>query len=445
MTSQKLFDHLWMPFTSHQDFLDDPPVVIERGKGIYIYDQQGNPYIDGIGSWWVSLFGHNHPTITAAVHHQLDKIEHVLMAGCVAPPTIEMATILGKILPSQLTKTFYSDDGSTSVEVAMKIALQFHYIRNDRKRTRFVALGGGYHGDTLGAVSVGAIPQYHPPFHETFKSQFYTDPPYCYRCPAGKQKETCSAECMDSLKAILEAHGEQIAACIFEPMVQGVSGMRVYPPKVLKKIFALCEEYDILTIADEVAMGLGRTGKMFACDHAEVVPDMMCLAKGLTGGYLPLAVTAVKEKLYEEFCGDYLSNRTFEHGHTFTGNPLAAAAGCAALTMLVESDMPNSLAPLIDCFKTELLKFNDLECVGDIRNIGMVGALDIVKNRETREKFLPQQRFCYNVCKKAREKGLMIRPLGDCIYFMPAFIIETEQIKQMLAIARSAIEETLAL
>ncbi|KMQ51013.1 Adenosylmethionine-8-amino-7-oxononanoate aminotransferase [Chitinispirillum alkaliphilum] len=444
MISKKFSEHLWMPFTSHKDFVENPPVIIEKGKGVYLYDENGDKYIDGIGSWWVSIFGHNHPEITSAVRNQLDKIEHVLMAGCVSTATLELVEVLGGLLPPGLKKIFFSDDGSTSVEVAMKIALQYHQINGSKSRTKFVSLDGGYHGDTLGAASVGSIPRYHGIFHSTFKKQYYADSPYCYRCPAGKEKNTCNAECMDSLEAILKSHGEEIAACIFEPMVQGAVGMRMYPPKVLKKIFQLCNRYEILTIADEVAMGLGRTGKMFACDHAGVVPDMMCLAKGLTAGYMPLAVTAVKEKIHAAFCGDHLSNKTFEHGHTFTGNPLAAATACATLNLLVKSQIPDSITTVMEYFRNRMeVLFKDLECVGDVRCLGMAGALDIVKNKTTKEPYTPQERFSYRVCNKAREKGLLIRPLANCIYFMPAFIITKEEIDIMLSATLDSIIEVM--
>ncbi|MFP4680843.1 MAG: adenosylmethionine--8-amino-7-oxononanoate transaminase [Chitinispirillaceae bacterium] len=442
MPSKASYDRLWMPFTCHEDTLEHPPPVIERGSGIYLYDTEGKAYIDATGSWWTSIFGHCNTEITRAVHNQLDKIEHVLMAGFVSEPALELSELLGKMLPSPLSRIFYSDDGSTSVEVALKIALQYHAIRNSN-RTSFVALGGGYHGDTLGAMSVGDIPVFHALFHDRFKKQHYSDPPYCYRCPVGKEPQSCSAQCMDSLQNILEQHGSEIAACIFEPMVQGAVGMRIYPSKVLKRIFRLCREHNIITIADEVAMGLGRTGKMFACDHADEVPDLMCLSKGLTGGYLPLAVTAVKENIYSEFRGDFLSDKTFQHGHTFTGNPLAATAGCAALKLILDKHLPYSASATMEQFASRLHSLEKFDHVGNVRNLGFVGAFDLVKDKNSKEKFPSETRIPFKVAQRALEHGLAIRPLGDTVYYMPPYTVTSEELEEIFSITQRALGEVL--
>ena len=443
MKSYPAADRLWMPFTAHQDNTDFPPVVMSRGEGIYLYDANGKRYMDAIGSWWVSSLGHCNPQISEAVKRQLDKLEHVLMAGFISEPTLELTELLGGILPKRLTKIFYSDDGSTAVEVAMKIAIQYHAIRGG-ERCAFVSLGAGYHGDTLGAMSVGAIPSLHALFHKRFKEQYFADSPYCFRCPAGQESSsTCNAQCMDSLERILDEHGTKIAACVFEPMVQGAAGMRVYPAKVLNRIIGLCKCYDVLTIADEVATGLGRTGEMFGCDHAGVVPDMMCLAKGLTGGYLPIAVTAVSEEIYDEFKGDHKSNRILNHGHTFTGNPLASAAGVAAISQLINKKLPHSAAPAIKYFSEKLLSLDCNEHVSGIRHLGFIGAFELVKDKRTKEKFPADLRISFKLAQKALEKGLIIRPLGDTAYYMPPFNVTTEEIDAMFALTREALEETL--
>ena len=436
------YKHLWMPFTYYQDLLEHPPIVIERGDGIYVFDASGKGYIDAVGSWWVSIFGHNHPEITAAVKAQLDKIEHILMAGFVSEPGVRLSQLLGDLLPSGLTRVFYSDDGSTAVEVALKIALQYHALRGS-DRCEFVGLGGAYHGDTFGAMSVSSLPQYHALFQERFKKHQSVNSPYCYRCPVGKDPSTCAAECMDSLGHLFEERHGKIAACIFEPMVQGAAGMRVYPVKVLKKIFSLCEKYKILTIADEVATGFGRTGKLFACEHAGAVPDIMCLAKGLSGGYMPMGVTAVKEQVFSEFRGEYGSARIFNHGHSFTGNPLAASAGCAAMELLRRNNIPASLDKLMAHFKKGLEGFCGYDCVGDIRSIGFIGALEFVKNRATKEPFAAHERFVEGVARKALESGLLLRPLGDVLYFIPAYITTEEQIDNMFFLLHRALKATL--
>jgi adenosylmethionine-8-amino-7-oxononanoate aminotransferase len=443
MKSSPALEHLWMPFTSHQDYEECPPLVIERGEGIYLYDTCGNRYIDAIGSWWVSSFGHCNPQISAAVKNQLDKLEHVLMAGFISDTTMELTEILSGILPKSLGKIFYSDDGSTSVEVALKIALQYQAIRggNANDKRAFVSLGDGYHGDTLGAVSVGAIPAFHSLFHERFKEQYFANSPYCFRCPVEKECESCNAECMDSLGEILERHGKSIAACIFEPMVQGAAGMRIYPAKVLQRIFDLCRQYDVMTIADEVATGLGRTGKMFACDYAGVVPDIMCLAKGLTGGYLPIAITAVSGNIYDAFRDAPKSTRILNHGHTFTGNPLASSAAVAAMKLLVENQYPQSAESTIKYFEKKLMSLDNHNHIAGIRHLGFIGAFELVKDKLTKEKFPAEERVSFKLTQKAQSKGLILRPLGDTVYYMPPFNITNEEIDTIFTLTRESVDE----
>jgi adenosylmethionine-8-amino-7-oxononanoate aminotransferase len=442
MAAIQNINRLWFPFTYYQDTLDYPPVVIERGAGIYITDISGRTYIDAIGSWWVSLFGHNHPHITEAVKEQADKLEHVLMAGFVSEPALRLADLLGDLLPKKLTRIFYSDNGSTAVEVALKMALQYHSLR-DSKASEFVGLGGAYHGDTLGAVSVSDIPSFHGIFHRRFKKHHSAHSPYCYRCPVKKQAATCGAECMDSLAKLLRERHKKIAACIFEPMLQGAAVMRVYPAKVLKRIFSLCKKYGVLTIADEVATGFGRTGRLFACEHAGVVPDIMCLAKGLTAGYLPMAVTAAQEHVFEEFKGSYGSDRILFHGHSFTGNPLAASAACASMELVKKLDIPASLKPVIAHFQKGLKKFSRYDVVGDVRHIGMVGAIEFVRDRKSKAPFPHADRFTFTLARRALERGLLVRPLGEVLYFMPALTITAEQIDNMFALLHESIKDVL--
>ncbi|MGM0576475.1 MAG: adenosylmethionine--8-amino-7-oxononanoate transaminase [Myxococcota bacterium] len=436
------FPHLWFPFTYYEDVVDTPPVVIERGEGVWLYGADGKPYLDAVGSWWVSLLGHKHPEIDAAVAEQLGRLEHAMMAGFITPAAQELAERMGRVLPDELTRVFYSDNGSTAVEVAMKIALQYWYLEGEA-RTEFVAFGGAYHGDTLGAMAVGGIPAYHGIFHETFERARFTDPPSCYRCPVGREPETCGAECMDSLEAILREDGDRVAAVVFEPMVQGAAGMRTYPAKVLDRVFELCEAHGVLTIADEVAMGWGRTGRMFATEHAGRVPDLMAVAKGLTGGYLPLAATAVKEPIFDAFRGTPGSDRIFRHGHTFTGNPLAAAAANATLDILEREDIPRSLADEQAAFTRGIQSFRDIEAVGDARHIGMVGALELVADRETKAPFDADLRVTWRIFQRGLEHGVILRPLGDVLYFIPAYVISEDEMDEMFARARRAITEVL--
>jgi adenosylmethionine-8-amino-7-oxononanoate aminotransferase len=440
--SKDALANIWFPFTYHGDLEENPPIVVDRGSGVYLYDKSGRGYIDAIGSWWVSILGHNHPEITAAVKEQLDKVEHVLMAGCISEPTVETARLLVHMMPRGLTRVFFSDNGSTAVEVALKIALQYWALRGEQ-RTEFVGLSGSYHGDTLGAMAVGMIPQYHTLFHERFKGFSFSLSPYCYRCPLGLDKQTCEAQCVESLETLLSEHGDRVAGCIFEPMVQGAAGMRVYPAKVLKRIFAACRTHSVLTVADEVAMGLGRTGTLFACEHSGESPDIMCVAKGLTGGYMPMSATVVREEIYAEFCGAFPSDRIFHHGHSYTGNPLASAAAQATLRILLRDRIPQSLGRLAQHFRRELEKFRELECVGDVRSIGMVGAIELVANRGSKEPFPARQRVAFRIARRALDLGLIIRPLGDVLYFMPAYVITEDAIDNMFHLARLAIGQTL--
>jgi adenosylmethionine---8-amino-7-oxononanoate aminotransferase len=437
------FDNLWFPFTCSEDVTAYPPLVMERGSGMYLFDTSGRRYLDAVGSWWVSVLGHNHPRISAAIRSQLEKLEHVLMAGCIAPPTLRLADLLASMLPGGLRRIFFSDDGSTSVEVALKMALQYWANRQIQK-TEFVALSGAYHGDTLGAMSVGGIPSYQALFQKHFKKHYLTDPPYCYRCPCGKDKSTCAAECMDSLESLLRTRADGIAACIFEPMVQGAAGMRVYPDKALEKIFKLCGQYKVLTIADEVATGFGRTGRLFACEHAGETPDIMCLAKGLTGGYLPLAATIAKEAVYQEFCGDFKSGRELMHGHTFTGNPLAAAAAFETLSILKERNIPASLSDKIGFFQKGLRNFYELDVVGDVRSIGMIGAIELVRDRVTKEKLPFEKRIPFFIARKALDYGVLLRPLGDVLYFIPAYIISEEEMNMMFDATMKSIKDVVS-
>jgi adenosylmethionine-8-amino-7-oxononanoate aminotransferase len=441
-SSRDPYPHLWFPFTYYQDVLEYPPIVIERGAGVWLEDSKGKRYLDAVGSWWTNLLGHGNPEIIAAVKEQADKLEHVMMAGFISQPAIDLSEILVSLAPHGLTRVFYSDDGSTAVEAALKMALQYWSLKG-RRRTKFISFSGAYHGDTMGATSVGAISHYHGLFHEVFGSHPQADGPYCYRCPVNKCKESCNAECMDSLATLIDRHADAIAACIFEPMVQGAAGMRVYPAKVLTRIFDLCRQSGVLTIADEVFTGFGRTGSMFACAHAGQTPDIMCVAKGLTGGFLPMAATMVREEVFSEFCGTPGSDRIFHYGHSFTGNPIAAAAACAALSIIKRENIPESAAGAMRHFEIRLREFIDLPIVGDIRALGMIGALELVRDRRTKEKLPAEERIAFNICRRALEHGLIIRPLGDVIYFVPPLIITVDEIDTMFGIAHKTINEVM--
>lgn len=431
--------YIWHPFTQMKDYENDEPIIINDGKGAYVWDLKGNRYIDGISSWWVNTLGHSNSRLNRAISQQLEKIEHVLFAGFTHVPAIELAESLIKLTPPELTKVFYSDNGSTAVEVALKMAYQYWAQSGKPNKDKFIALKNSYHGDTIGAVSVGGVDLFHKIYKPLLFDIFQADSPYCYRCPVNKEKETCSFECANSIEKILIEHPEEVAGIILEPLNQAAGGMRIYPAGYLKKVRELCDKYDILFIDDEVAMGFGRTGKMFAFEHAQIVPDIMCIAKGLTAGYLPLSATIVQEKIYKAFYDDYEKLKTFYHGHSFTANPLACSVALENIKILEEESIIEMIQPKIKKLKKELKKFKDLECVGDIRQIGLIGVIELVKNKETKEPFALEERIGDKIYKECLKKGAILRPLGDIIYFMPPYVITNNDIEQLTNIAYDAI------
>lgn len=440
---EKDLKYIWHPYTQMKDYENDEPIIIENGKGIYVWDKKGNKYIDAVSSWWVNTLGHSNDRINKALCSQANKIEHVIFAGFTHEPAIELAERLVKLSAEKLTKVFFSDNGSTAVEVALKMAYQYWLQKGFEQKSKFVALKNSYHGDTLGTVAIGGVDLFHKLYKPLLFDIFQADSPYCYRCPVGKCKENCNIECLDSMEDILKEHSEEIAGVIIEPLVQGAGGMIIYPVEYLKKVRALCDKYNVLLIDDEVAMGFGRTGKMFAYEHAGITPDMVCLAKGITAGYLPLAVTITTNEVYSAFYDDYEKCKTFYHGHSFTGNPLAASVAVENLKIHEEDNIVESLQPKILKLEQELKKFKDLPYVGDVRQMGMVAAVEIVKDKATKEPFDFEDRIGQKIYKEALKLGAILRPMGNAMYFMPPFIITEDEIEQMTNIAYKAIKAAL--
>jgi len=440
---EKDLKYVWHPDTQMKDYENDEPIIIDRGEGIYIWDLKGNKYIDAISSWWVNTLGHSNKRLNNALKAQVDKIEHVLLAGFSHVPAIELAEKLINITPKEFTKVFYSDNGSTAVEVALKMTYQYWVQKGEPQKNKFVALKNSYHGDTLGSVAVGGIDLYRKIFKPLLFEIFQADSPYCYRCSAGKNRETCNIECLNSMEKILEEHSNEIAGVIVEPLNQAAAGMIIYPAEYLTRLRKLCDKYSVLLIDDEVAMGFGRTGKMFAFEHAGIIPDIICVAKGITAGYLPLAATIVKEEIYQAFYDDYEKVKAFYHGHSFTGNPLAASVAVENLKIFEEEKIIESIQPKIIKLKQEMEKFRELDCVGDIRHLGMIGALEIVKNRETKEKYSFEERIGTKIYKEALKRGAVLRPLGHIIYFLPPYVITEEEIKKLTDIAYDSIKAVL--
>ncbi|MBN2233264.1 MAG: adenosylmethionine--8-amino-7-oxononanoate transaminase [Deltaproteobacteria bacterium] len=431
--------YIWKPFTQMKEYAAGRQIIIDRGDGIYLYDIAGNRYIDGISSWWVNLHGHRHPVLGAALREQLDKVAHCALASLTHEPAIGLARELAAVLPPGLTRIFYSDNGSTAVEVALKMSFQYWRNLGRTDKRTFVSLANAYHGDTLGAVSVGGIEQYHALFKPLLFDTFRVPAPYCYRCPAGKRPETCRLECQQPLTDLLMEHADEICGIIVEPLVMAVAGMLVYPPAYLRRLRELADRYDVHLIADEVAVAFGRTGRMFACEHAGITPDLMCMAKGLTGGYLPLAVTAATDRIYEAFWGDYADGRTFFHGHSYTGNPLAAAIGRRNLEYFREAGIIAGLQPKVEYFQQQLQRFRELEHAGDVRGMGMIGAVEMVADRRCGEPYPADRRIGKLVADRCLETGAYLRPLGDVLYFIPPLCIENDQLDELFAIAFDAV------
>ncbi|MBW1645453.1 MAG: adenosylmethionine--8-amino-7-oxononanoate transaminase [Deltaproteobacteria bacterium] len=433
--------YIWKPFTQMKEYQEQETIVIERGEGIYLYDRDGNAYIDGISSWWVNTLGHNHPVLNEALHRQIDKVAHCALAGLSHEPAIRLAKELVEVLPPGLGHVFYSDDGSTAVEVALKMSFQYWVNSGRPEKTRFVALEGAYHGDTLGAVSVGGIDQYHQVFRPLLFEVFRVPAPRCYHCPAGCRPDSCDCECLEPMAAVLEKHADEICGVIIEPMVMAVAGMYVYPAAYLRRLRALCDRCDVHLIADEVAVSFGRTGTMFACEQAGISPDLICMAKGLTGGYLPLAVTAATDRIYEAFWDDYDQGKTFFHGHSYTGNPLGTAVGVRNLEYFREAGIIAGLQEKTVYFQQQLQRFCRLPHVGDVRGIGMIGAVELMADGEKRQPYPAGQRIGKRVTDICVRNGAFLRPLGDVVYFLPPLIITPPEIDRLFDIAYRAIEQ----
>lgn len=433
---------IWHPFTQMKDWEKDTQVIIESGKGSVLTDIHGKKYIDGVSSLWVTVHGHRKKEIDQAVAKQLKKISHSTLLGLSNVPAILLAEKLIAIAPAGLTKVFYSDSGSTAVEIALKIAFQYWQQKGPehQRKTGFISLSGAYHGDTLGSVSVGGIDLFHTIYKPLLFQTRKIDSPHCYRCAYGLTYPECQKTCLMHAERTIEKYASVTAALIIEPLVQGAAGMLIQPPGYVKRIRELCIKYNILMIADEVATGFGRTGKMFACEHEQVAPDILCAAKGITGGYLPLAATLTTEEIYRGFLGEHQEFRTFFHGHTYTGNPLACAAAIANIDLFKKEKTLARLQPKIAFLKQELARFSELKHVGNIRQKGFMVGIDLVKDRAMKMSYPPVDKIGARIVLECRKRGLIIRPLGDVIVLMPPLSISLQELKQMVQIAFTAIK-----
>jgi len=411
---------IWHPFT--QEASDPAPLRITSAAGVYLYTDDGRRLIDGISSWWVNLHGHGHAAIAAAIARQTAKLDHVLLAGFTHEPVEELCRRLREFLPEPLNRIFFSDNGSTAVEVALKMAVQYWRNIGRPEKHAFVALEHAYHGDTVGAMSVGA----HSPFTDPFAGLCFpvhrVHAAYCHRCPMGKTRATCEIDCVESLGRLLEREHNQIAAVIVEPLLQGAGGMIVHPAEFLRRVRKLCTEFDVLLIADEVLTGFGRTGRMFACELAGIVPDLMCLSKGITGGVLPLGATVATERIHDAFEGTDRT-KTFFHGHSYTGNPIAAAAAVANLGIFKSEPVFDRIWNIERIHAERLAAIRTHPAVGDVRSIGSVGVVELRAEDADYLSALKPKLYEFFL-----DAGVLLRPLGNILYVLPPYVISSDDL-----------------
>ncbi|NHM25653.1 adenosylmethionine--8-amino-7-oxononanoate transaminase [Desulfofundulus sp. TPOSR] len=435
-------EYVWHPFTQMQQYAREKPLIIARGEGSYLIDVEGNRYLDGVSSLWVTVHGHCHPALNRAIKEQLDEIAHSTLLGLANVPSILLAKKLVEITPPGLSKVFYSDAGATAVEIALKMAFQYWQQKEGgcfRSKTKFISLVEAYHGDTIGSVSVGGISLFHGIFRPLLFECLHAPAPYCYRCPLERERESCGMACADRLEELLKEHHQEVAAVIIEPLVQGAAGMITAPDGFLRRVRELCTRYNVLLIADEVAVGFGRTGRLFACEHEGVSPDLMCLAKGITGGYLPLAATLTTDEVYSAFLGKPEEGKTFYHGHTYTGNPLACAAALASIELFEKENLLAALQPKIELLHRKLEGFWELPHVGDIRQRGMMVGIELVADKKTKQPYPREEQVGHRVILEARRRGLVIRPLDNVIVLMPVLAMSEEELNQVLEITYESI------
>lgn len=430
---------LWHPCTQMKDHESLPLVPIKRGEGVWLEDFDGNRYLDAISSWWVNLFGHANRRINAALKDQIDQLEHVILAGFSHAPAVELAERLVKITPAGLNHCFYTDNGSAAVEVALKMS--FHYWRNKRqtKKTRFITLSNSYHGETLGALSVGDVALYKETYEPLLLQAITVPSPDAYQREAGESARDVAERMFVQMESALAKHADEVCAVIVEPLIQCAGSMRMYDPRYLELLREACDRYGVHLIADEIAVGFGRTGTMFACEQANISPDFMCLSKGLTGGYLPLAAVMTHDKIYEAFYDDYEKLTAFLHSHSYTGNPLACRAALATLDIFELDNVIENNQRLAQVMADATAHLNDHAHVAEVRQTGMVLAVEMVKDKKRREPYPWQERRGLRIYQHALSRGALLRPLGNVSYLMPPYVITEEQIRFLAEVMEEGI------
>ncbi len=437
--------HIWHPCSQMKDYEELEPIIIDYGKGIDLVDIEGKVYKDVVSSWWCNLLGHCNPVISQSLKKQADTLEHVIFANFSHKGIIRLCKRLKNHLPQGLNKFNFADNGSSSIEMAMKLSFQYFQQTGHPEKKRFMALTDAYHGETIGALSVGACDLYSKIYKPILMDVIRIKAPDCFKCPYNKTRDNCNCECFCHCKDQFEKYGAQTAAILVEPLLQGSAGMKIYPPLYLKKLREICNQYNVHLILDEIATGFYRTGKFFACDHAQISPDIMCLSKGLTGGYMPMAIAITTDEIYNGFYDDYNTHKAFMHSHTYSGNPLGAACANGVLDVLETGEIQEHLKEVTPYFNSLIKeKFLNLKTVGEVRSIGLINAIELVKDKKTKEAFNPKIRLGYQIYKKALKKGVLLRPLGDVIYFNPPLIIDKKDMDFVVNVAYSCTLEALS-
>jgi adenosylmethionine-8-amino-7-oxononanoate aminotransferase len=436
--------HVWHPFTQMQDWLAEEPLIVDAAEGVHLVDTLGKRYLDGVSSLWCNVHGHRVPEIDAAIRAQLDRVAHSTLLGLASTASIECAEAVAGVVPRGLTRVFFSDAGATAVEIALKMAFQHHQLRGDAQRSEFIALRGGYHGDTIGAVSLGGIDLFHRIFKPLLFGVHRAPQPYCYRCPLAKTFPDCGTACAGEVERIFEERKGRIAAVVLEPVMQGADGMIAQPPGYVRRMRELCDRHGALLVCDEVATGFGRTGTTFAVEQDGVVPDILTIAKGITGGYLPLAATVTTEAVFESFLGAYEEQKTFFHGHTYAGNPLACAAATASIRLMKERRVIEGLPAKIAALSRALASAARMPHVGEVRQRGLMVGIELVRDRATKEEYAYALRAGHQVILEARKLGAILRPLGNVVVLLPPLAMTEAQLEELAAIALASIEKVTA-
>ena len=431
---------VWHPCTQMHDHESLPMIPIRRGQGVWLEDMDGRRYLDAISSWWVNLFGHANPRINAAITAQLERLEHVIFAGFTHPPAVELAERLVRLAPPGLDRCFFADNGSAAIEVAVKMS--FHYWRNvgRARKQRFITLSNSYHGETLGALAVGNVELYKEVYQPLLMDVITVRSPDAYPRGSGETEADYARRAFREMEDALDRHADEVCAVIVEPLVQCAGGMRMYDPVYLELLRDACDRHDVHLIADEIAVGFGRTGTMFACEQAGIRPDFLCLSKGLTAGYLPLSVVLTGTAIYDAFYDEYTSLRAFLHSHSYTGNPLACTAAVATLDIFADDDVIKRNRALADHLGARARELADLPHIAEVRQRGMIVAAEMVRDRATREPYAWQERRGLRVYRHGLERGALLRPIGNVVYFMPPYVITPPEIDLMIEIARDGIE-----